>query len=310
MSGQPERKPSFAPRNWPGWIGVSLIWLLGMLPQRIGLWLTEPAGFVFYHLAGRRRKIAERNLERCLPELDARERKGILKGCFRSLARMIAETAWCWSPLRGRIHRIAKVHGLENLFDAEERGDGVLVLTSHNTCLEIGGCIMGYTVQGRGVYRPMRNEVMDWYQNRCRRRYSEGGMISKRDVRAMIRLLRSGGMLWYAPDQDFGLDQSVFASFFGIQTATLLATHRLPRITGCAVVPMFPRYDRKRRRYDVYLYPALEDFPTDDPVADLERINAILEAQVREEPEQYWWIHRRFKTRPKGEPPFYEDRAG
>ncbi|NIP19391.1 MAG: LpxL/LpxP family Kdo(2)-lipid IV(A) lauroyl/palmitoleoyl acyltransferase [Xanthomonadales bacterium] len=306
MEASSDRRPSFAPRNWSGWIAVALFFLLGMLPQRVGIWLTEPLGPLLCRFATRRRKVAERNLERCLPELDEAERERILRGCFRSLARMIAETAWCWSPLRGRIKRIGQVHGLEHLFDAEEQGRGVLVLTSHNTCLEIGGCILGYTVQGRGVYRPMKNEVIEWYQNRRRRHYIEGGLIAKRDVRAMIRLLRNGGMLWYAPDQDFGPDQSVFAPFFGIQTATLLATYRLPKMTGCALVPMFPRYDRKRRRYDVYLYPALEDFPTDDPVADLSRINAVLERQVREEPEQYWWIHRRFKTRPEGEPPFYD----
>ena len=282
-----------------------LLQMLGLLPQRIGLLLLAPAGPLLYKLAARRRRIAERNLERCFPELEERERQEILQGSFRSLARMILEMAWCWSKLDGRISRIGRMHGLENLLDAEERGRGVLMLTSHNTCLEIGGCILARTVQASGVYRPLRSEVMEWYQTSRRLRYGHS-MISKRDARAMIRLLKNGGVLWYAPDQDFGTEQSVFAPFFGIQTATLLATHRLPKMTGCAVVPMFPRYDPKRKRYDVHVMPALEDFPSDDAVADLTRINEIMEDQAREAPEQYWWIHRRFKTRPEGEPPFYD----
>jgi KDO2-lipid IV(A) lauroyltransferase len=130
-------------------------------------------------------------------------------------------------------------------------------------------------------------------------------MISKREMRGAIRLLRDGGLVWYAPDQDFGRDQSVFAPFFGIQTATLLATHRLAQLTGCAVVPMFPVYDEMTRRYTIHFLPALEFFPGTDAVPDLARVNAIMEVQIRAAPAQYWWIHRRFKTRPDGEAPFY-----
>ena len=113
-------------------------------------------------------------------------------------------------------------------------------------------------------------------------------------------------MLWYAPDQDFGPKQSLFLPFFGIPAATLTATARLVELTGCRVVPMFPRYDEASGQYVVQFHPALENFPSGDSVADLTRINALLEEQVRKAPEQYWWIHRRFKTRPDGEPPFYD----
>jgi KDO2-lipid IV(A) lauroyltransferase len=113
-------------------------------------------------------------------------------------------------------------------------------------------------------------------------------------------------MLWYAPDQDFGRRQSLFVPFFGIPAATLTATARLVELTGCRVVPMFPRYDEATGQYVVQFHPALENFPTGDIVADLTRVNAMLEEQVRKAPEQYWWIHRRFKTRPEGEPTFYD----
>jgi len=155
------------------------------------------------------------------------------------------------------------------------------------------------------MYRPLRSPVLEWYQNRGRSRYTVC-MIEKSDLRGAVRYLRGGGVLWYAPDQDFGAKRSVFVPFFGLQAATLAATERLVQLTGCAVVPMFPVYDASSRRYTVKFWPALEDFPTGEVVADLARINMLLEEHVRQAPEQYWWIHRRFKTRPPGEPPFYD----
>jgi KDO2-lipid IV(A) lauroyltransferase len=259
-----------------------------------------------FRLMKRRRLVAERNLERCFPEKTSAERSAILRDCFKALARSLAETAWSWSGSDKQVRSLGEVHGLEHLRAAREGGRGVLLVTSHSTCLEIGGCLMIRAHPGvSGVYRPLKNQVIEWYQTRGRCRYADG-MITKRDARGAVRLLREGGVLWYAPDQDFGASQSVFAPFFGIATATLLATHRLPRMADCAVVPMFPRYDVERGCYNVKILPALENFPTRDPVADLSRINALIESHVRQAPEQYWWIHRRFKTRPEGEEPFYD----
>jgi len=305
MTTESTARPSLALRNWPGWIAVGTIALLGWLPRGLVLWLAESGlGALSYRLAGSRRRIAARNLERCFPEWDAARREVLLRENFRSVGRMLAEMAWSWSGRDERIARIGEVHGFENLQQAMERGRGVLIVTSHNTCLEIGARVAAQKVYASGIYRPLRNEVIEWYQNRRRARFTRS-MISKRNLRAGIRLLREGGVLWYAPDQDFGPEKSVFAPFFGIQAATLLNTHKLPELTGCAVVMMFPSYDREQRRYHVEFLPALEDYPSDDPVADLTRVNALIEAQVRRNPDQYWWIHRRFKTRPEGEPPFY-----
>ena len=208
---------------------------------------------------------------------------------------------WSAAPFEKR----ARIHGRENLSEAEEQGNGVLLVTGHSSCLEVGGRILLGHASFGGVYRPLKSPVMEWYQTRGRLRYADF-MISKRNARQAVKILRKGGVIWYAPDQDFGPDQSVFAPFFGIQTATLLASHRLPSMTGCAVVPMYPVYDPKSGLYDIHVLPALENYPSDDPVADLTRINAMIENQVRKAPEQYWWIHRRFKTRPSGEAPFYE----
>ena len=306
MNDAGSRRPPLTPRHWAGWLGVGLLWLIGKTPQSVALALSGPLAWLMTRAMGRRRRVAERNIERCFPDLDAEQRAELLAGCFRSLARMLFEVAWSWSAPDRFMNRIRSTEGLEHLKEAAAAGRGVLLVTAHFTCLEIGGRLAALAFgDAAGMYRPLRSPVLEWYQNRGRSRYAVC-MIEKSDLRGAVRYLRGGGVLWYAPDQDFGAKRSVFAPFFGLQTATVVATERLVQLTGCAVVPMFPVYDASSRRYTVKFWPALEDFPTGQVVADLTRINALLEEHVRQAPEQYWWIHRRFKTRPPGEPPFYD----
>ena len=300
------KRPPLTPKYWAGWLGVGIFWLTGKLPQLMGLAFSIPLGWLLPRLMKRRLRIAQRNVERCYPELQAEQRKAIVDDCFRSLARAVFETAWSWSASERRLRKMGEVAGLENLLDAEKQGKGVLMITAHISCLEIGGRILGLSYRDiKGIYRPLKSPVLEWYQTRVRTSYSQG-MISKRDMRSAIRYLRKGGVLWYAPDQDFGPKQSEFVPFFGIETATLLATHRMARMANCPVVPMFPSYDEKTRRYTVKILPALTSFPSEDPRHDLARVNAIMEQEVRKIPGQYWWIHRRFKSRPEGEAPFYD----
>ena len=298
------QRPSFAPRYWSGWLAVAALWVLGKLPRSWGLLLVAPLGPLLRLLLAGRRRIAERNLAACLPEKSAAERKHLLRGCFAALARMLVEMAWSWDGQPEKLQPMVRMRGQEALRAQRESGRGLLVITAHVTSLELGACLFGRQFPGLGIYRPLGNPVLEWYQNRGRRHYASG-MISKRDMLGAVRALRRGDLVWYAPDQDFGPQQSLFIPFFGVQAATLLATHRLPRMTRCDVVTMMPRYVAEEGIYEVVISPVLEQFPSTDPEADLARVNALLEAQIREAPEQYWWIHRRFKTRPEGEPDFY-----
>jgi KDO2-lipid IV(A) lauroyltransferase len=306
MTGPATKRPPLTPRYWPGWLAAGFLWLLGKTPQGLGLALSGPLGWLTARLMKGRRRVARRNIERCFPELDESRREALIDGCFRALGRMPFEIAWSWSAADKRLRRMARCEGLPAVLDAYHEQRGVLLVTAHLTCLEIGARLVALELpRAAGIYRPLRSPVLEWYQNRSRGRYAEA-MISKRDMRSAIRYLKGGGVLWYAPDQDFGPRQSQFVPFFGIPTATLTATARLVELTGCRVVPMFPRFDAATGQYVVQFYPALENFPTGDSAADLTRVNAMLEEQVRNAPEQYWWIHRRFKTRPEGEPPFYD----
>jgi KDO2-lipid IV(A) lauroyltransferase len=300
------RRPPLTPRHWPGWLAVGLLWVIGKTPQRVGVALSTPLAWLLARLMKGRRRIAERNIERCFPEFSADQRRELIEENFRSLARMVFEVTWSWSASVKKIEKMGSTEGTAYAFDAMDQCKGVLIITAHLTCLEIGGRILALNYpDASGIYRPLKSPVLEWYQNRSRAKYT-AGTISKRDMRSAIRFLRKGGVLWYAPDQDFGPKQSVFVPFFGIRTATLTATAKLIEMTGCKVVPMFPMYDTATRKYTVKLYPALENFPSGDIVADLTRINAMMEEHIRRLPGQYWWIHRRFKTRPEGEPPFYD----
>jgi KDO2-lipid IV(A) lauroyltransferase len=287
---------------------VGCLWLLARMPQSLGNALARPLGGLMRMLMASRRRVAARNIERCFPELDVSAQQQLVRESFAALGRTVFETAWAWSPPHW-LGRKGQIEGMENLLVANTGGRGILLFTMHSTSLEIGAQFIGLAMMrhgmtAAGIYRPLRSEVLEWYQNRGRARYA-WNMISKRDLRSAIRLLRRGGVAWYAPDQDFGPRESEFAPFFGIPAASLLATRKLAEITGCAVVPMYPYYDAAARLYRVRVLPALDGFPGAEVVPDLARVNKITEDLIRTRPEQYWWVHRRFKSRPEGEPPFY-----
>jgi KDO2-lipid IV(A) lauroyltransferase len=306
MTNPSPPRPSFAPSHWPGWAAVGLMWLVGKLPWRVGFALSVPLGALVLRLGARRRRIAERNLARCFPEWSDAQRTAMLRRHFRALARMLFETCWAWSAGERRFRRAVRTEGAEHLDAARAGGKGIMLITAHVTCLEMGGRITCISApETHPVYRPLRSPVLEWYQNRSREAYSAPA-ISNRDTRGVLRALRRNEAIWYAPDQDFGPERSVFAPFFGIETATLEATVRLVQLSGCAVVPMYPEFDDRAGTWTLRFDAPLDGFPSGDTRADLARVNWIFEDKIRRLPEQYWWIHRRFKTRPEGEPPFYD----
>ena len=277
---------------------------IGHLPlrhaQRVTRWLGGPLRM----LMQRRAQIVRRNLELCYPEKPVAERRGIERAHFRHLAESIGEIAVAWHHPGRLDETFGKVTGLEHLEAAQTTGQGVLLLTGHFTCLELGARLFGERITARAIYRPLRTPELERLQTRGRSRYAEA-MIPRQNLRAMIRHLRTGGVLWYAPDQDLGPDRSEFAPFFSIPTATATGMLELARLGRAAVVPMMPRKDPETGHVTVVLEPALEAFPSGDDVADLARFNEMLEHYVRAVPATYWWLHRRFKTRPQGQPDPY-----
>ena len=257
-------------------------------------------------LARDRREVAARNLELCFPGLDAAGREALLRGHFAALGIGLFEFARAWWGPVGAMRRGLVVEGLEHMQAARANGRGVIVVSGHFSTLEICGRLMCDHVPLAGMYRPHASPAMEWAVRRGRARYA-AAMFPKQDVRGAVRHLKKGGLLWYAPDQDPSRGDAVYVPFFGQPAHSLTSTHSLARLSGAAVV-LFRHRRRADGGYTLSLEPALEEFPSKDATADTARVIAGIEAMVRAAPEQYLWIHRRFKRQPDGTSPYAPDR--
>ena len=303
------RAAFFHPRFWLLWLGLGLLWLVTQLPYRALLAIGRLLGAGMYRVAGERRRIAARNLELCFPEKTAKERKQLLKENFASTGIAFFEMAMSWWWSRQRLSRLAHVEGLEHLKQAQLDGKGVILMALHFTTLEIGAALLGQKHTIDGMYREHGNALFDYVQRRGRERHNLDSLaVEREDVRGMLKLLRAGRAIWYAPDQDYGAKQSIFVPLFGIQAATVTATSKFARLGKALVVPFTQERLADGSGYRLVIHPPLVDFPGDSDEVDCLRINQWIEACVRECPEQYLWTHRRFKSRPAGEPKLYEKR--
>ncbi|MCE8018099.1 LpxL/LpxP family Kdo(2)-lipid IV(A) lauroyl/palmitoleoyl acyltransferase [Halomonas sp. MCCC 1A17488] len=296
---------SFAhPRYWPAWLAIAAMRAGAWLPWRLKLALGRGIGLLAWRLVPRRRHIVDTNLRLSFPELDEVQRSKLVRKTFAANGIGILETAtaWCRDPRHLR-HRVA-CKNAHYLAQAQAQGKGVLILGIHFSTLDLGGALHSLFFPADVVYRPHGNPLFDRFMTRARSRIF-GEAIDRHDLRGVVRRIKAGHSVWYSPDQDFGRDASVFAPFFGVQAASIRLTAKIARMTGAPVVPLMFHRNPDDRTYTVEWRPPLEDFPSGDEVADATRINAIIEEAIRKHPEQYLWLHRRFKTRPRGEPGLY-----
>lgn len=279
--------------------------LMAALPFRWQLTLGGWLGRWIRRIARRRRQIARINLEQCFPEWSAAQRETLLDAHFASLGIGLFETAMAWWAPDEKLYGLARIEGAEHLEQALIRGKGVILLTGHFTTLELGARFITWQQPFHAMYRPHKNPLYETIMRRERERRSRLPPLPHEDLRGLLRAFKQGRAVWYAPDQNHGLRNSIFVPFFNIPTCTITATSRLAALSGAAVVPYFPRRLPEAAGYEVVILPALENFPSGDVITDTERINALLEKHIRQAPEQYLWVHRRFKTRPPGQPGFY-----
>ncbi len=279
------------------WLALAGMVAGARLPWPLQRLLGRVIGAAALRLVRDRRRAAEINLALCFPEMGEAERARLLRETFRDLGIGLFEFARAWWGSATPMRRTARIEGVERIEAIRAQGRGVLLVSGHFMTLEICGRLMCDRLPLAGMYRRHRNPVMEWAVKRGRLRYA-AAMFANDEVRAAIRHLKQGGLLWYAPDQDMRGKDTVFAPFFGVPAATITATHQFARLSGCAVVPFFHR--REGGDYVLRLGEPLPDFPSADAAADSARVNAAIEAMVREAPSQYLWIHRRFKRRPPG----------
>ena len=295
------------PRFWLLWLGLGLLWLVTLLPYRVLLRLGRGLGALMYRLATSRRKIVELNLQLCFPQISALERQRMVKENFASTGMTFFEMAISWWWPVARLRRLGMVEGVEHLQQAETEGQGVILMALHFTTLELGGALLAVQRGMYGMYRAHKNPVFDYVQRRGREQRLLG-VVERDDVRGMLKLLRAGGVVWYAPDQDYGAQRSVFVPLFGVPAATVTATSKFARMGRARVIPFTQQRLPNGQGYRVIVHPALADFPSDSEEADCLRINQWIEQAINVCPEQYLWAHRRFKTRPPGEAKLYKKR--
>ncbi|MDR9891700.1 LpxL/LpxP family Kdo(2)-lipid IV(A) lauroyl/palmitoleoyl acyltransferasee [Pseudenterobacter timonensis] len=295
------------PRHWLSWAGVGFLWLIVQLPYPVIYRLGCGMGRLALRLMKRRARIAYRNLELCFPQMSEGERHQMVVKNFESVGMGLMETgmAWFWSDRRmARWYEVAGT-GMTPVHTLQAQKRGVLLIGIHFLTLEIGARMFGMQAPGIGVYRPNDNPVIDWLQTWGRMR-SNKSMIDRKDLKGMIRALKNGEVIWYAPDHDYGPQASVFAPLFAVdEAATTTGTWMLARMSKAAIVPFVPRRKPDGKGYELIMLEPEYDPPLDDADTTARWMNGIVEKCIMLAPEQYMWLHRRFKTRPEGVPSRY-----
>jgi KDO2-lipid IV(A) lauroyltransferase len=287
------------PRCWLLWPANLLSGAVARLPQRVLLALGTLLAWLAAPLLFRRRHYARVNLALCFPELDAPAQRRLLRATMRATAIGMLELLRAWFAPPARLRGLVEVQGLEHVHAAHAAGRGVLLLTGHFPHAELGGRVLADALQLPVAIVVRRNNgpcFERWIDAARRRVFAD--TIGKKDVRAMLRTLAQGGIVGLSADQNFTY-QNVFVPFFGVPAATLTATAELARRSNAVVLPQW--FVREADgRYRLWIEPPWQGWPSGDPVADAARYMDELERVVRGHPEQYLWVHRRFKTRPPG----------
>ena len=297
-----------APRWWPTWVAIGLVRALTFLPMKLQFLIGDGLGHLLMLAVKARREIVRINLRTCFPDMEPKRREALVSAHFRSLGRGLFETALAWFSSDARLHPHFEVEGREHLDAALATGQGLLLLTGHFATLEIGARIV-CSHQGlrfHAMYRPYSNALMDYFMHRWRERRSGLPALPREDLRKLVKALRDGRAIWYAPDQTLDPRMSVFAPFFGMPAPSLVATARLARMGRARVLPFFPQ--RTPSGWKVRFYPMLENFPGEDDVEDATRVNRALEEGILHALPEYFWIHKRFKRRLPGTPRIYPRR--
>ncbi len=289
-----------------GYALLAFLWCFHWLPLGVQAAVGRGLGALLWRAAGSRRRVTLRNLELCLPELPAAERERIGRELFKWFSRSVLERGLLWWASPARLRQLIHVEGDVGFADRHE--GPVMWLAPHFVGLDVAGAAIQLNIRrpGASIYQAQTNPVLDVAVRRGRLRHGHAEIFSRGETaRPLMRAVRQGAGFFNLPDMDFGERDAAFVPFFGVPAATLLAPSRMARALGMKVQPVLAHMLPGGQGYRVRFLPAWDDFPSADAVADTARMNRWIEDQVRQCPEQYFWVHKRFKTRPPGAPPVY-----
>ena len=293
-----------APSVWPTWCLIAFIWCLVRLPVPAVSAIGRFVGRLLYSVGRSRREITLRNFELCFPELSKTEQVALAKDNFRHVGMGALELMIPWLNPNKDLMSKFRIEGQAHLNDAIAQDRGVLLLGGHFSVMDVISPALASCGPIDVMYRFNKNPAWEWLQVNGRKRFFEG-VIEREDTRQMLRHIKKGRVIWYAADQDYGRKHSVFVPFFGIEAATITATARFANLNNSPVLFLQQTKDMTNDQWVLKFHPILAGYPSGDDVADAARINAALEQMIRENPAQYLWLHKRFKTRPKGEASLY-----
>jgi KDO2-lipid IV(A) lauroyltransferase len=285
-------------------VALGLVWLLRLLPLAGLAPIGRGLGILLYLLGRERREVALTNIRLCFPKWGEDERRRIVRAHFQAFGRSLFEHGILWWSSRERVQRLVRIQGITHW--QAVAGKPVIFLAPHFVGLDMGGIRLGSEYRVVSVYSRQKDPAFEEVLYHGRTRFVMPELYSRQEgVRSVIKAMRRGLPFYYLPDMDFGERDSIFVPFFGVPAATITGLSRIARLAGAVVVPAVTRQLPGAGGYILTFYPAWRDFPSDDAAADARRMNAFIEERVLEMPEQYYWLHKRFKTRPPGEAKFY-----
>jgi Kdo2-lipid IVA lauroyltransferase/acyltransferase len=293
------------PRYWPTWFILLLLRISVWLPRAAVNALGAVLGDVMRRLNAKRRQIAQINLERCFPQWSAEEREDVLRRHFRLYVQSLLDFALLWWGSREALARLVRIRGLEH-YEAQRRvGRPVVLLTGHFVGLEMGAAALTLRHPHVGLINPTKNRLINWFMDRGRTRFQGRLFLRSRGLRPLVRAIREGAGFYYLPDEDHGDDKSIFVPFFATQAARPTGAAKLVEACSAAALPASVRRLPGREGYELFIHPPLQGFPTGDTRADAVRINQALEQCILEDPAQYMWTFKLFRSQPDGRPSPY-----
>jgi KDO2-lipid IV(A) lauroyltransferase len=303
MNTPESTRPAFW-SNLFSWLVYGVCWLLAHLPFGLLMALGRGIGWLFKVSLKSRRHVVRTNLTTCFPKLEQQAIDDLLTQNYRETGMMVSQTLRTFLNRSPKIFADLKIEGKHHLQNCIDQGQGVLLVSGHFTALDVGGRAICEQFPIAGVYRPHKNVVQEHVVRQSRLNYAEK-LFTRDELKGIVKYLKSGGVVWYAPDQNYRRGQSIFSNFFGVPASTITATHQLARISQCKVIFYAVKRIEQAPYYQLSLSEPLANFPSKDVKTDTDRINLGIETMVKAAPAQYIWLHKRFKTRPEGEAKFY-----